>query len=417
MSTKHGILHLLDPAEVRAADEVTAMARGLSPDHYEVTIAGPLPAHFCRRLAYHQVRWVNVPLPPAGSLSGCIRAARQVRRLLKSKPVDLIHAHSLSAAFTALLARRGGQGKPAVLWSLHGACTPRTQGTVTSWWHRRLLRWVLGNCTALVVHSQAERDLLQAVSPQAAQTAQVVYPAVSSARPWGLYDVGVKRRQLGLHPDAAIVGVLGLPTADEVAGAFLRAAVRVSTDLPNVEFTIIGTDRQDSGLRELVHNLGIGGACTFLDIRRDIGEGVLVLNVLVLLSDAGGALTYGLQALAADIPVIAADTEALVEILGDLPQVRVVAPRNVEAMTAAMMDLLEILPADESHVEVVSANGTRLRPRDVLVSQQSYDLQEKWTNSGSRGGTQPSAAEMLLSRYGIRRLVTEMEKIYYQALQ
>ena len=86
-------------------------------------------------------------------------------------------------------------------------------------------------------------------------------------------------------------------------------------------------------------------------------------------------------------------------------------------MTAAMMDLLEMLPADESHVEVVSANGVRLRPRDVLVSQQSYDLQEKWASSGSLGGTQPSAAEMLLGRYGIQRLITEMEKIYYQALQ
>ena len=412
MTKRYGILHLVGPAQAPVADQVIPVARGLSPAHYEVTVAGPLSDYFRRRLSRHQVRWVNLPLPSAGSLSGYLSAARQVQRLLHSKPVDLIHAHGLSAALTALLARRRVQHQ-----RLPVLCTVYDPLTGASTWLRRLgVRWVLGNCTKLIVQSEAERALIGSIAPRAAQAAQVVYPAVRAASGAGLYDVGVKRQLLGLRPDAALVGVLGIPGTGQAVDGFLRAAALVSDEMPNIEFAMIGAGTERPRLQALVHNLGLSGACVFLDHRRDLAEIVLALNLLVLLSDGGGTPGYGLQALAMEIPVIAVDTQALVEILGDLPSVRVVATDNVENMAVALTALLHIVPADEAEFEIVGTTGVRLRLRDVLVSQQSYDLQEKWSTSGPAPSGEPSAAEAVVSRYGVQRLVAEIESIYYQAL-
>lgn len=409
MAEKYGILHLVDPAQAPVADEVIPVAQGLSPTYYEVTVAGPLPDDFRRRLSRHQVRWVNLSLPARGSVSGYLSASRQVRRLLQSKAVELIHAHSLPAALVALLACRH---RPVpVLCTLYD---PRWD-TLT--FLRRLeVRWILERCDKLIVHSEAERAAVGLIAPRAAQAAQVVYPAVRSPRRTGFYDIGVKRQQLGLHPAAAIVGMTGLAGAEQAAHTCLLAAALVCAQMPNVEFAIMGAGRQRAALGELVHNLGIGGACVFLDDRPDREEIILALNLLVLVSESAGTPTDGLTALAADIPVIAVDSPPLVEILGDLPNVRLVEADNVDSMVTVLTELLNTVPADGGEFEIVSASGARLKPRDVLVSQRSYDLHEKWTTDESAAAGQPSAAAVL-SRYGIQRLVAEMEKIYYQALQ
>ncbi len=409
MDDKYGILHLVDPAQISVGDELISVARGLSPDYYEVTVAGPLPADLRRRLSRHQVRWVNLPLLTRGSLRGCLSAARQTRRLLASKAVDLIHAHGLSAALVALLAR--SRRPLPVVCTLYGL-TPNGLTFL-----RRLgVRWILEHCDELILRSAAQRDVVAAIAPRAARTAQVVYPAVRATRSPGLYDVGVKRQQLGLHPAAAIVGVLGLPDAKQTTDIWLRAAALVSSQMPNVEFAIIGAGSERAALGQSVHNSGIGGACVFLDDRRAQEETIMALDVLVLVSETAGTPTQGLTALAADIPVIAVDSAPLVEILGDLPNVRLVEADSVEGMAAALTELLSTVPADEGGFEMVSTTGARLKLWEVLVSQQSYDLQEKWPAADSGGASQPSAA-VVLARYGIQRLVAQMEKVYYQALQ
>ncbi len=415
MTTKHGILHLIDPSQPYAGDEVTALARGLSRDYYEVTVAGPLPPYFRQRLSQQQVRWVNLPLPATSSLIGCGRAARQVKRLLDSKPIDLIHAHTLPATLTALLACRGRQ--MPIMATLHEVDGLTDQGGVGSWVRRRVIQWTLTHCSRLIVHSRAEQALLQSAFPQVAEAADVVYPVVRSTGRGRLYDVGAQRRHLGLHGAAAIVGILGFPAPEEVIRSLLEAAAEVGTQLPNIEFAIIGAGSQKSWMKQVAHDLGISGACVFLGNQRDVAQLVLAVNLVVLLTDASATPTYGLQALAADIPVIAANSEALVEILGTLPMVQLVDPCDAPAMTAAMMALLETVPGDDSEYEAVSATGVRLRSEDVLVSLRSYDLHQKWSASPARGAVRASAAQAVLNRYGVQRLVREVEALYHQALQ
>ncbi len=417
MDDKHTILQLITGGEPEAADQIRTLVAGLDARQWRPVVAGVLPLRLRDWLAERRIPWVSVPIPQSFSPRGYLAAVRQLRRLVTAQGIALVHAHNLAATTVSVLARRseGRRGGLPVVSTLHAAPDRSPSHAYQRWAQRTGVRWLLGRCDAVVVSSQRDRQSLAALAPRAGGQAQVVYPSLAQATPRP-YEAGAKRRQVGLHQDAAIVGLVSRLEPRQGVESFLEAAALINTELPNVEFAVIGEGQGQAQLEDLAHELGLGGACVFLGQRRDIQQVIAALNIIVLLNDADRAPLRGLQALAAGLPVIAADTPELAEVFADLPGAHLVDVTQPTQLAAAIRD--HILAPPEFHPPEVIIEGKRsITYRDFFVSRVAYDLAEPWMNVRPTDEEESPMSRAVRERYGPQRMVAGIESIYRQILE
>ncbi len=340
-----------------------------------------------------------------------------MHRLISTRDVDLVHCHGLAATAIAVRTHYPTRPRPPrpVVATLHATALSTLEQASQRWSRRLGLRRLLKRCTAVIVSSQHDRELLQRLAPHTGRRTHVIYPSLerSLSRP---YEAGVKRRQVGLHRDAAIVGLVSRLEPGHGVEEFLQAAALVNADLPNVEFVVMGEGSGRAVLQELSHELGLGGACVFLGERRDARQIVEALNVVVLLSDADRAPLRGLQALAVGLPVIAAETSALADIFSDLPGAYLADVTDVTQLAAAIRRHL-LAPPEMGDAEIIVEGQRSITYRDFLVSTVEYDLEEPWSSAAGAEQDDSAISRAVRQRYGPERMISEIESVYYQVLE
>jgi glycosyltransferase involved in cell wall biosynthesis len=376
------ILQLADLEDPRVGEQVLSLAAGLSALGHAVTVAGPLNKRLQERLRRLGVRWARLPWPEAAEAVPWRGTAQQLARLLEGRPPDLVHAHGAIALRLAATAtsRLPAERRPALVTSLYRV--PRHLSPLARWRRRRDLRPALGPGAAVLLSSQADKQALLALLGPAAERAEVVYPAVpETARPSGV-EVGLVRRRLGLTAHAAVVG-LRTSFQDAEYATLLRAAARVHETLPNVEFAFLGEGPRQAEAQRLAHELGLGGATVFLGRPRSMAEALGALNALALLSDAEGAPLEALQALGYGLPVIAAQVGALAELLEGMPRTQLVPTDDPQALTAALLAALHLIPAGEPAETVETESGRLAGLEQFLVSRRFWDLDRPWQRTAA----------------------------------
>ncbi len=379
---------------------------------YQPLVAGHLTPQMRERLSRQNIPWVNLAIPQAFSLQAYLSAAGQLRRLIPARDIALVHCHNMEATAVAGLASPGWGADSAVplVCSLHA---PREDlSAIYRSWQRRLgIRWLLSRCDGIIVPSQHDREQAARLAPRLQSRLYVVYPGLerSPSRPLA---AGIKRRQVGLHRDAAIIGLLSRLEQGQGTERFLEAAAAINEDLPNIEFVIIGEGPDRQQLEELAHKLGLSGSCIFLGARRDARQVIAALNIVVLLSDADRAALRGLQALAAGLRVIAAPTPALREIFGPMPGAELLEIADTGHLAEAIRRQLHVTPQLEDS-ELVLEERPSITYGDLLVSRTAYDLEQPWSSGASILTADSSIMEVLEQRFGPERLVAEVESIYH----
>ena len=412
MDNQYSILQLIPRGDPDALDQMIALVEGLDASRWRLLVAGMLTPRLRERLGARQIPWINLAIP-AGRPSRRDRAAgAQFQRLISARDVDLVHCHSLAA--TAIAVRARYSGRPIVA-SLHAAAQSTLDQASRHWSRRAGLRRLLNRCAAVIVSSQRDRELLQRLAPHAGRSTHVIYPSPerSLSRP---YEAGVKRRQVGLHQDAAIVGLVSRLEPGQGVEEFLQAAALVNADLPNVEFVVMGEGSGRAALEKLVHELGLGGACVFLGERRDARQIVEALNVVVLLSDADRAPLRALQALAAGLPLIAARSGPLVQLFSDLPRAHLADVSDAGQLAAAIRRQL-LAPPETGDAEIIVEGHRSITYRDFLVSTVEYDLEEPWSGAAGVGQDDSAISRAVRQHYGPERMISEIESVYYQVLE
>ncbi len=410
MPDNAGILQLVPRGDADAADQVRILVEGLDRHRYQPLVAGELTPQMRERLSRQDIPWVYLEIPQGFSLGAYLAAAGQLRRLIQARDIALVHCHNMEATAVAVLACQSwGVGRPLPLVSTLHAPREGLAPAYHSWTRRAGTRWLLSRCDGLIVPSQHDREQATRLAPHLQSRLHVVYPSLERS-PSRSLEAGIKRRQVGLHRDAAIIGLLSRLVQGQGIEDFLAAAAVINEELPNIEFVIIGEGPDRQQLEELAHELGLSGSCIFLGTRRDVRQIIAALNIIVLLSDADRAALRGLQALAGGRRVIAAPTPALREIFGPMPGADVLEVAETGQLAEAMRRQLHITPQIKNS-DLVLEERRSITFRDFLVSTTVYDLEQAW-NSGTSADEDSAIAAALEERFGPQRLVREVESIY-----
>lgn len=255
---------------------------------------------------------------------GLIGRARSV--LGRFQPT-LIQSHGYKATALALALRRTGADWPWIGF-FHGETHEDLKARFYHWLDRRML----GAADRVVVMSRRQHERFARLGARA----MVIYNAVvpdpatgSSAHP-----VSHETDSAGLeHP---ILGVVGRLSPEKGVDVLLAACARLQSSGATFSVLIAGDGPESDRLIALARQLGLDRRVRFLGNVHDIGSVYRGIDLLVIPSRSEGLPNVLLEAIAADLPVLATDVGAISEVLADPLAGVVVPPADPTALADAI---------------------------------------------------------------------------------
>ncbi|MEI6985751.1 MAG: glycosyltransferase, partial [Rhodospirillaceae bacterium] len=151
------------------------------------------------------------------------------------------------------------------------------------------------------------------------------------------------RGELGLPPEAAVIGLIARFDPMKDHATFLAAAELLARNHPGVRFVLAGQEVEDGNPALAGANVGaLAGKVSLLGRREDIPQIMNALDLMCMSSAFGEGFPNVLgEAMACGVPCVATDVGDAAWILGDTG--RVVPPRDPVALAVALAAQLEII--------------------------------------------------------------------------
>jgi glycosyltransferase involved in cell wall biosynthesis len=151
---------------------------------------------------------------------------------------------------------------------------------------------------------------------------------------------GDLRAELGIEPDAPVVGTLVVLRAQKAIDVLIDAFAIVAGRLPAAQLVIGGYGPMLEAWQEHARALGLGERVHWLGMRRDQSVVLGGLDVAVMSSDFEGTPLLAFECMAARTPMVATDVGGLRDIFTSGQSALLVPPRDPQAMALAIEELL-----------------------------------------------------------------------------
>lgn len=314
-------------------------------------------------------------LPP--ECRGVPRRLFRLGRELRARRPHVVHSWTVHDNPYAGLAGRFA-GAHARWGSLRGSL--RSAGLRVQ---PRAVRWaMLRTVDRLVVNSRALLHELEEAGiprnrtlllPNCVRAAEDVEPA----------DLG----ELGIAPDAPVVGMVGNLRPVKNHRLFVRAMAKVISTRPSVRGVIVGQPirGEEAYLAEVeaeIERLGLAGKVVLAGFRDDVPRVLARLSVLCLTSRSEGMPNAVLEAMVAGRPVVATRVGGVPELLDDGVHGLVVEPGDEEAVAQAVGRLLD----DVEWAQEMGRAGRERAGRELSCEAAARRLGEAYRDAVEGGG-------------------------------
>ena len=321
-------------------DRSVRIAHALGQLGVEVSMAGPDQREFSK--VARQLGLMLHPIPARGL--GLIRATA---RLIRRERIDILHARHGRDYWPAVFAAKLSRARPKIVLSRHLAKSPG------SWASRQFL---LSQCDAMVAVSQFVAKVLKegdadpsSDNPERHRRVpmrgdhskiRVVYGGFDMDR-FKPVEAPQQRAQWGLdsrHYAFAVVGTYDYPRG-KGQPEFLQAAARISKEVPNARFLLIGRGNMEAALKEQIRSLGLEGCARLTPYCEDMPAAMNAIDCLVL-PQVGTEAIPGVvcEAHACGKPVIATDLDGIPEAFAATGYGRLVPRGSIETLAEAMRE-------------------------------------------------------------------------------
>lgn len=227
-----------------------------------------------------------------------LRIPFRLSRLLRSERIDaVVTVGAGDKMFWGRIAARRA-GVPVVLSALHSTGWPDGIGRL----NRCLTRWT--DAFIAVAPSHGRFLVEQERLPQSKVRVIPNGVNVDRFRP-DPAAAGEVRAELGLASETPLCGIVAALRPEKNHAMFLRAAARVRESCPAAHFLIIGDGPERQELEGFCGDLGLNDAVHFLGTRSDIPRLVAALDVFALTSHNEANPVSILEAMAAEVPIVA----------------------------------------------------------------------------------------------------------------
>jgi glycosyltransferase involved in cell wall biosynthesis len=238
-------------------------------------------------------------------------------------------------------------------------------------YERESRRWLNGHviarlASAVAVGSSSNRTRMIVLEGVAPEKAVFIPNAFFPREEHG----GDLRRQLGLAPEAFVVGTVAKLRREKALEVLLAAFARVLVQIPDARLVIAGDGTLRGELEALAAELGIAWATSFLGPREDVDTIIRGLDVSVVCSDFEATSLFALEAMTYGSALACTNVGGLRDLLTDGVTGLLVEPRDPDALAGAILRLAGNPPLRARLVEAAQVRA-RDFSSDVLVDR--YD--------------------------------------------
>lgn len=271
-------------------------------------------------------------------LKSFVRVIRDVRRQAVVINPDLIHANSIRAGLVATAATFGLRTR--VVWHLHDLMPRHPLSSLIRSFAR------LSSRTQMIAVSQAVADnFVGALSGMSTRITVILNGIdLTKFKP----DAGASeqiRNELGIESAAIVIGIVGQLTPRKGQLELIRAFRQVLDEISGALLLIVGAplfnrdEQYAERLKEVARDLGIGSQVRFTGARKDVGAVMQSLDLLVVNSSAEPFGLVALESLACGIPVLAAISGGIPELIEHKKTGWLVRQGDEHALAQAMIYL------------------------------------------------------------------------------
>lgn len=253
--------------------------------------------------------------------------------LLRRERIHILHSHKFGSNVWAALMARVARVPVFVAhehtWSYEGQ------------WLRRFLDRRLVSRAADVVLTVSEADRRRMIEIEGVDARKVSYlpSGVGPHAPTGRRRV---REELGIAPDALVVGTVCGLRPQKALDVLIRAAGPLVREAPGARVLILGEGPMRGELEELIGELGLGAAVSLLGAwpHEEVADFVESLDVAVSSSHFEGMPLAVMEFMAAGKPVVATAVGGVPDLIEDGVHGLLVPPGRPEALADALASLL-----------------------------------------------------------------------------
>jgi glycosyltransferase involved in cell wall biosynthesis len=292
------------------------------------------------------IRHIPVKMTRSMSPHADMSALLRLYRVMRRERFTIVHTHNPKPGLLGQLAARMA-GVPIVINTLHGfyfhdAMKPaRRRFYITT-------EKIAARCSDVIL-SQNREDMQTAINEGICSPNKIEY--LGNGINVRLFDrarlddtlLKQKRRELGLPPDAPVIGFVGRLVAEKGLLELFDAMRMVCQQVPNVRLLIIGEGdkhKADALTPEIAHDYGLEDVCVFAGWRQDMPELYALMDVLVLPSHREGFPRAPMEASAMGVPCIVTDIRGCREAVEPTQNGLLVPLHNNRALAYAIIDLV-----------------------------------------------------------------------------
>jgi glycosyltransferase involved in cell wall biosynthesis len=323
-------LLVVDSLEVGGAERhVVGLAVALRRKGHEVAVACSASGELSDPLD-----GANVPVRPL--LDQLVKRrvsvvyARGLRRLVRERRFDLVHAHVYASAAASALATVG-TGVPLVV-------TEHTEGAWQGRLARLVSRFIYRRARRVIAVSSSIRGRLIGRDRVPPEKISVIPNAVIPAPDTSLDASGTLPDEWYGEP---LIGTVARLQPEKGVANFLKAAARASVSCPSARFLVVGDGPLREELLRLADRLGLRERVRFLGHRADARALIGLLDVIVVPSLTEGTPLIVLEAMAAGVPLVASAVGGVPDQVRHGKEGLLIPPGDATALGDALLELLQ----------------------------------------------------------------------------
>jgi len=315
-------------------------------------------------------------------------ALTKLTALVRRVRPHVVHTHTAKAGFLGRVAARAA-GVPVVLHTYHGHVLSGYYGRIRENGLRLMERGLARLSDRLITVSDRVRDDLVAFGVAPADQFIVVPlgldldPMFAAAAQRGLF-----RRELGLEGQAAeapLVGIVGRLFPIKNHTLFLDAAARVRTAHPDTRFVVVGDGPLRGELEARARQPDLVDRVIFTGWRHDLPKIYADLDTLVVSSLNEGTPVSAIEAMAAEVAVVATRVGGLPDLIEDGRTGRLVTSEDPAALAGAIIRVLD----DPTRGQPIREAARADVERRFMVSRLVDDMQDLYLKLLAAKGHHP----------------------------
>jgi glycosyltransferase involved in cell wall biosynthesis len=281
-------------------------------------------------------------------------AVGTIARLIAAHDIDLVFSNSAAVEVGALAARRAGV--PHV-WFVHEVLDGDRPMLRSILGPRHLARTICRRSRLVIVNSLAAGRAFAGCA-----RVEVVYNGLPDGAGRASPRPGL-RAELGLGPDDQAAGVVGTLFPGKGQREAVVALASLAARFPRLKLLLVGAPADEGYVRtieKLVARHGLGGRVVLAGFRADLPEILAVLDLVVVPSTVDSFGRVALEAMAAEVPVLAVARGGLPEIVRHGETGFLVDGPEADRLAAGMAAVLDD-PARARQVALHAAQEVRRR--------------------------------------------------------